>query len=86
MSPTRWSTVAHFSDTLSAQALLERLVAEGLGARIHADTSLLGAARACRVVVPQEQLHRARWVLSQSQFTDEELAALAAGGSDPDAP
>jgi len=74
-----WVSAAVVSDTLSAQALCERLVAEGVTARVQSDTSLLGAARLCRILVPQEALHRAKWVLSNSQFTDAELEWLATG-------
>jgi hypothetical protein len=83
--PGKWATVAVVSDTLSAQAVFERLVSEGVEARVQSDTALLGAARQCRVQVPVEAEHRAKRVLADAQFTDAELDDLATGeaGDDP---
>jgi hypothetical protein len=75
----KWVTAAAVSDTLSAQALCERLHAEGVSARVQSDSELLGAARQCRILVPQEALHRAKRILSEAPFTDAELAWLATG-------
>lgn len=69
------------SDTLSAQAIFERLVTDGVPARIQSDTALLGSARLCRIQVPAEAAHRARRVLEEAQFTDVELERLATGES-----
>jgi hypothetical protein len=80
--PAKWKTVAAVSDTLSAQALYERLVTEGVEARIRSDTALLGSARQCRIQVPEEAERRAQRVLADAQFTDDELDALARGESD----
>ncbi len=77
MSRSSWETAAVFSDDLSAHALLGRFAAEGVPARLAADSALLGVARPCRSLVPRRLLHRARWVLSQSSFTPEELESLA---------
>jgi hypothetical protein len=77
MAPEGWDTAAVVSDALSAQALLGRLVAEGLPARLQTDTALLGVARQCRILVPTRLLLRARWLLWQTRFTDEELTELA---------
>jgi hypothetical protein len=77
-----WETAAVVADTLSAQALLGRLASEGVPARLQSDTALLGAARHCRIQVPGEFIHRARYVLWQTQFSDEELASLAVGAGD----
>jgi len=81
MSRSSWETAAVCSDELSAQALLGRFAAEGVPARLEADSALLGASRSCRILVPARLLHRARWVLSQSSFTAEELEALATASS-----
>jgi hypothetical protein len=80
--PAKWKTVAAVLDTLSAQALYERLVTEGVEARIRSDTALLGSARQCRIQVPEEAERRAKRVLADAQFTDDELDALARGESD----
>jgi hypothetical protein len=83
--PDKWTTVAVVSDTLSAQAVYERLITEGVAARVQSDTALLGSARSCRIQVPAEAEHRAKRVLADAQFTDAELDRLATGevGDDP---
>ena len=75
----KWDTAAVVADALSAQVLLGRLLSEGLPARVQSDTALLGAARQCRILVPAGLLHRAKYVLWETQFTEEELAFLATG-------
>jgi hypothetical protein len=77
-----WDTAAVVSDTLSAQAVLGRLAAEGVPARLQSDTALLGAVRQCRILVPASIVAHARVLLWQSRFTDEELASLALGETD----
>jgi hypothetical protein len=79
MGSRGWETAAVVSDTLSAQALIGRLASEGVPARLQSDTALLGAARQCRILVPAGLLHRAKYVLWETQFTEEELAFLATG-------
>jgi len=56
--------------------------AEGVPAEVVSDTSLLGEARHCKIRVPPELSHRARWLMSQAQFTDAELTFLATGELD----
>jgi len=72
-----WDVAAAVADTLSAQALIGLLASEGVPARMQSDTALLGEARQCRILVPRELIRRARCVLWQTRFSDEELAALA---------
>ncbi len=67
------------ADTLSAQALIGLFASEGVPARLQSDTALLGAARQCRILVPQDMIGRARYVLWQARFSDEELSQLALG-------
>jgi hypothetical protein len=71
-------------DTISAQVLTERLNLEGVPTRLRTDSVILGAARACDILVPSELLHRAKSVLSSGQLSDAELSYLATGklGSD----
>jgi hypothetical protein len=78
----KWTTVAVVSDTLSAQAIHERLVTEGVEARVRSDTELLGMARQCRIQVPAEAERRAKRVLAEARFTDAELERLATGEPD----
>jgi hypothetical protein len=82
--PGKWITVAVVSDTLSAQAICERLTTDGVTARVLSDTELLGTARLCRVQVPQESELRAKRVLADAQFSDAELDELATGKERPE--
>jgi hypothetical protein len=77
LSLGQWEEAAVVADTLSAEALIGLLVSEGVTARLQSDTALLGAARQCRILVPRDMIQRARCVLWQTRFSDEELAALA---------
>jgi hypothetical protein len=72
-----WSVVATFSDVASAHTMAVLFRAEGVPAELVSDTSLLGEARRCEIRVPPELAHRARWLMSQAQFTDAELTFLA---------
>ena len=74
--------MATFSDVPSAQALATLFRAEGVPVEVVSDTSLLGEARCCEIRVPSELAHRARWLMSQAQFTDAELNFLATGELD----
>jgi hypothetical protein len=77
-----WDVVATFSDVLSAHAVAVLFRGEGVPAEVVSDTSLLGEARRCEIRVPAELAHRARWLMSQAQFTDAELTFLATGELD----
>jgi hypothetical protein len=79
MGDVVWKQVAAVMDTVSAQAIAERLESEGVPVRVKADSSLLGEARSCEVMVPSELLHRARWLLSSDGVSEEELTLLATG-------
>jgi hypothetical protein len=79
MSDASWQSLILVMDTISAQALSERLNAEGVPTRIEMDSSLLGVARRCEILVPAELLHRAQWLLSSGQFSETELTYLATG-------
>ncbi|HME37606.1 MAG TPA: hypothetical protein VKG63_01490 [Steroidobacteraceae bacterium] len=74
-----WDVVVTFSDVPSAQAMAVLFRGEGVPAEVISDTSLLGEARRCEIRVPSELAHRARWLMSQAQFTDAELEFLATG-------
>ena len=54
-------------------------MAQGVASHVVPDSTLLGQALPCRVVVDATLAHRAKWVMSQGQFTDEELTFLATG-------
>jgi hypothetical protein len=78
-SDQEWQGVATLSDVPSAQVLAQRLIFEGVPARVMSDPQLLGEGRNCEVQVPGALAHRARWLLAAAQFTDEELNYLATG-------
>ena len=79
MNDKHWEIAAVVADTLSAEALAGLFASEGVPSRLVTDSDLLGAARRCRVLVPSAMIQRARCVLWQARFSDEELAALAVG-------
>src|SRR5256886_9288090 len=86
MSDSEWRLLTTLSDLPSAQSLAEVLAADGVVARVMSDAGVLGQAAPSRVYVAAPQLHRARWLLSQSMFTDLELAPLAAAAPPSDQP
>jgi hypothetical protein len=78
-SNSSWPVAATFTDFASAHVLAERLKGESVPAEVIGGTSLFGEIQRFDVYVPPELAHRARWVISQAQFTDEELTYLAVG-------
>ena len=67
-----------YGDPVSADSLVTLLTEQGVPAVREDRTSSFV------VVVPESLLHRARWVLSQSDFDDSELSFLATGKLDDD--
>jgi hypothetical protein len=86
MNDDPWCYLTDVPDAPSANALLAELMADGVSARIVADTVLLGEARPCKVLVRRSQVHRAQWLVSDQRFSDEELASLAIGFPKPGQP
>ena len=60
-------------------------MAQGITSYVVPDSTLLGQALPCRVMVDSALVHRAQRVMSQGQFTDEELTFLATGVASCDA-
>ena len=79
MSEPTWHVLTTAPDLPSARALVEALMAQGITSHVVPDSTLLGEAMPCRVVVDAAQAHQANWALSQGQFSDDELAFLATG-------
>ncbi len=79
MADTKWHVLTTAPDLPSAHALVGTLMAQGITSHVVPDSTLLGQALPCRVVVDAALVHRAKWVLAQGQFTDEELTFLATG-------
>lgn len=79
MNNAVWKVVETFSDEISAQSLQQCLELDGIPSVLRSDSSLLGIARTCLVLVPEEFLQRARWLLGAGALSDEELDFLATG-------
>jgi hypothetical protein len=81
-----WQEFAMYSDAASAEVVAGLLRSESVQVRVAADEPVPGLTKGFRVMVPADMLGKARWVVAQAQFSDEELAqaALAEPGDDPD--
>jgi hypothetical protein len=84
-APRKWEVLTTAPDLPSAHVLAQILTAQGVPSHVVPDSTLLGQAMPCRVMIDSALAHRARWVMSQSQFSDEELTFLATGGASCDA-
>jgi hypothetical protein len=84
MPATKWSLLTTLPDLPSARSLAEILGTEGIAVRVMSDAGVLGQAAPSRLYVDAAQLHRAKLSLAQRQFSDEELASLAAGQLPPE--
>jgi hypothetical protein len=78
-SEHEWQTVACLSDLPGAHILAQRLESDGVAVRVISEPQLLGEGRNCEVQVPLSLARKAQWLLSQAQFTDDELTFLATG-------
>jgi hypothetical protein len=74
-----WCTFGVFDCQLSAQVLRRLLEAEDVDCAIEPSRLELGIPARFRLSVPRSKLHRARWIIDQSDFTDRELDFLATG-------
>jgi hypothetical protein len=63
----------------SAQMLVELLLAHQVPARIETTHLLPGIDGSCVVSVPEELVHRARWIIPEAAFDEAELAYSATG-------
>jgi Putative prokaryotic signal transducing protein len=84
MSAISWCVVATVADAVSAQVLRERLESEAVQTLLRSDTLILGEGRFCQVLVPEDQVQRARAVLATETFSDAELTLLALAQPGPD--
>lgn len=74
-----WACFRSFANRGAAEVLCSQLELEGVPARID----VRDFEAEFRVLVPQELLHRARWITSQTPPTDAELEYLATGSLPP---
>ncbi|HYL04348.1 MAG TPA: DUF2007 domain-containing protein [Steroidobacteraceae bacterium] len=77
MAGTGWRLLTTLTDLPSAHLLAGMLADDGIDVRVASDAGVLGQAAPSRIYVGATQLHRARLLLAQREFTEEELAALA---------
>jgi hypothetical protein len=73
----KWELLTIVPNAPLAHALVDSLAADGVVTNFVSDTTLLGEARTCRVFIDSTHIHRARWLLAQRNFSDEELVILA---------
>ena len=73
----RWQEFAAYSDAASAEVAAGLLRSEDVPVSVLSDEPMPGLIRGFRLMVPSELIHRARWVVSNAAFTDEELAFFA---------
>ncbi len=78
-----WRRVATVADTVSAAAICHVLASEGVPAEVRSDSSLLGEARLCAVMVPVIWLQRAQEILQERELCEVELERLATAGLRP---
>jgi hypothetical protein len=77
-----WEEFAVYPDAASAEVFGGLLRSEAVPVKIVVDEPVPGLMRGVRLLVQKSLMHRARWVLAQTQPTDEELAALAEATTD----
>jgi hypothetical protein len=78
-----WQEFAAYSDAASAEVAAGLLRSEGVPVNVASDEPMPGLIQGFRLMVPAEMLHRARWVVSNASFSDEELAFFATERLDP---
>jgi len=79
MVDARWELLTTTPNTATARALAESLEADGVACQVRTESTLLGECQPCRLLVDPAQAKKARLLLAQSHFTDQELAFLATG-------
>jgi hypothetical protein len=79
MPSIKWQLLTTLSDSPSAQVFARALEAERVDVRLVSDANVLGQAAPCRIYVDAAYMHRARWVMAQREFSDEELTSLSIG-------
>ena len=78
------AAIAAYPDAASAEVVAGLLRSEGVPVNVASDEPMPGLIQGFRLMVPAEMLHRARWVVANADFTDEELAFLATDRLDSD--
>lgn len=78
-APEAWEQVAVFGDPLSAEVVAGLLRSEDVPVEVVTPEALSGLMQGACICVPPYLVHRARWIMLQYRFEDEELAFLATG-------
>jgi hypothetical protein len=84
MADPTWKLLTTVTDHPTALSLAEVLSREGILVRLVSEASVLGQAATTRIFVEASRLYRARTLISQQSFTDEELTQLATGEIEAD--
>jgi hypothetical protein len=80
MKADPWQPILEFTSRVSAEAVGALLEAEGVPTKVTGPHKLVAGFEANFYLAVRESLaHRARWVLSESEFTESELCYLATG-------
>jgi hypothetical protein len=84
MTQATWQLLTTAPNVPAAHAVACLLEGNGVACQVRAESSLLGEGRPCSVMVEAALLYRAKRVLSEASFTDEELELLATGQHEGD--
>ena len=79
MKPDPEVPIGKFRSRASAEAFRSLLETEDVRSSITPQKLVAGLETDFVLSVAQSQLHRARWLLSESEFSDAELTYLATG-------
>jgi hypothetical protein len=74
-----WQLFASYGDVASAEAVAGLLRSEGVPVQLTSDEPIPGLVKDVRLFVPSDLLHRAKWIVSQTQISEAELIFLATG-------
>jgi len=74
-----WCVFGEFDCQLTAEVIRGLLEAELVDCAIEPARLELGIPTKFRLLVPRSKLHRARWIIEQSDLTERELEFLATG-------
>lgn len=77
-----WQEFAAYADATSAEVAAGLLRSEGIPVDVESGEAMAGLVRGFRLMVPADMMHRARWVVANADFTEQELAFLATGRLD----
>jgi Putative prokaryotic signal transducing protein len=77
MGSDRWEWLEDCPDHLAAEVVAGLLRAESVPVYIQDEAAIPGLVRSSRIFVPENFMHRAKWVLAQTPISDAELEWLA---------